>query len=242
MTQHNQIPNFHQTLSLCRSKKGKKWDFTNDKAGEKRQKSLQSPKSHQIPLWWSLGLKKEMMFSQRVHPKTQRDQRGVWRKCQKFIPRSQCGKDGMICPVPVIAGFWHLSLYLIAPCSGSSGAPPTPLLALPWKRLAGRSQIWLTGHPDPGNVGAGAQLPELKLGPLSLSVGGGGGWVGRGAGRGLDRGVVREEEVWKPCLLIVLVLCRQTRGVTLGSSHDLDKNYYYRRDVKRSVRTDSGEF
>lgn len=122
---------------------------------------------------------------------SQKDQRGVWRKCQKFILRSQCGKDGMNCPVPVIGGFWHLSLYLTALCSGSSGAPPTPLVALPWEQL---SQIRLTGHPEPGNVGAAAQLPELNLGPLSLGVGGGGGWVGRGTGRGLDRDVVREEK------------------------------------------------
>lgn len=40
----------------------------------------------------------------------------------------------------------------------------------------------------------------------------------------------------KLCLLMVLVLCRQTRGLTMGSSHDLDKNDYYKHDtdVKRN--------
>lgn len=91
-----------------------------------------------------------------------------------------------------MAGFWHLSLYLTLPCAGLSGAPPTVVLALPRKQLADLSQIWLTGHPDPGNVGVAAQLPELKLSPLSLGVGGGGGWVGRGAGGELAGGLVRE--------------------------------------------------
>lgn len=41
----------------------------------------------------------------------------------------------------------------------------------------------------------------------------------------------------EPRLLVVLVLCRQTRGVTLGSPHDLDKNVYYKHHVKK---TESG--
>lgn len=234
VTQHNQIPNFQQTPFLCRSETGAVSETSERTNGErKRQKSLQSSKSHQIPLWWSFGLKKETRLFQKVHSKTQRDQRAVWTKCQKFIPHSQCGKDGMICPVT--AGFWDLSLYLTVPCSRSSRAPPTVLLTLPWKQLADRSLIRLTGHPDPGNVGADAQLPDQKLGPLSPGVGGGGGWVGRGAGRGVAGGVVWEkEEVRKPRLLMGLVLWRQTRGVTLGSSHDLNINDYYKCYVKRT--------